>query len=89
MELTTGAGVLPGVRDGETDFVALQSPENALTKTLSEAIAYARQNSIWPVMMGLSCCAIEMMGTAAPRFDLARFGAEVAPEQQVQPRRRL
>ncbi len=61
-----GAGVL-----------TLQSPENALTKTLSEAISYCRRNSIWPVMMGLSCCAIEMMGTAASRFDLSRFGSEV------------
>jgi NADH-quinone oxidoreductase subunit B len=79
--LTASAGttVIPGVgiREGETDFVTLQSPENALTKTLSDAIAYARRNSIWPVMMGLSCCAIEMMATAASRFDLSRFGSEV------------
>jgi len=59
------------------DFQSLQAPENALTKTLSEAIAYCRRNSIWPVMMGLSCCAIEMMGTAASRYDLSRFGSEV------------
>jgi NADH-quinone oxidoreductase subunit B len=76
---SAGASVIPGVgvREGETDFVTLQSPENALTKTLSDAIAYARRNSIWPVMMGLSCCAIEMMATAASRFDLSRFGSEV------------
>lgn len=78
MELTKGGSIaIPGTREGETDFVTLQTPENALTKTLSDAIQYARRNSIWPVMMGLSCCAIEMMATAAARFDLSRFGSEV------------
>lgn len=62
---------------GPGDFTALQAPQNALTKTVSEALAYCRRNSIWPVMMGLSCCAIEMMGTAASRYDLSRFGSEV------------
>lgn len=38
---------------------------------------FARALSIWPVTMGLACCAIEMMATAAPRFDIARFGSEV------------
>ncbi len=61
----------------QSDMLTLQAPENALTKTLSEAIGYCRRNSIWPVMMGLSCCAIEMMGTAASRYDLSRFGSEV------------
>ena len=72
--------VVPGTKTGVdtvTDVTTLQAPENALTKTLSEAISYCRRNSIWPVMMGLSCCAIEMMGTAASRYDLSRFGSEV------------
>ena len=38
---------------------------------------FARSLSIWPVTMGLACCAIEMMATAASRFDIARFGSEV------------
>lgn len=43
-----------------------------------EAVAdLARGLSLWPVTMGLACCAIEMMATAAPRFDIARFGSEV------------
>jgi NADH-quinone oxidoreductase subunit B len=68
----------PGTREGVHEGVTtIQAPENALTKTLSEAIGYCRRNSIWPVMMGLSCCAIEMMGTAASRYDLSRFGSEV------------
>src|SRR5947209_7817702 len=35
---------------------------------------WARKNSLWSLTFGLSCCAIEMMATAAPRFDLDRFG---------------
>ena len=38
---------------------------------------FARALSIWPVTMGLACCAIVMMATAASRFDIARFGSEV------------
>ncbi len=38
----------------------------------------ARKNSLWPLPLGLSCCAIEFMATAASRFDMARFGCEVA-----------
>src|SRR6185369_5791236 len=51
--------------------------DNAMVETLDEVIAWCRKNSIWPLTMGLACCAIEMMATAASRFDLARFGSEV------------
>ena len=48
-----------------------------LTARLADLVGWARKNSLWPMPLGLSCCAIEMMATVGPRFDLARFGAEV------------
>jgi NADH-quinone oxidoreductase subunit B len=47
-----------------------------LTK-LEDAINWCRKNSLFPMPMGISCCAIEMMAFAGPRFDASRFGSEV------------
>ncbi len=44
---------------------------------LDEAVRWARTRSMWPLLFGLACCAIEMMATFASHFDLARFGMEV------------
>ena len=45
--------------------------------TLDRIYNWGRRNSIWPITFGLACCAIEMICTAAARFDFARFGMEV------------
>jgi len=45
--------------------------------TIDKIYNWSRRSSIWPMMFGLACCAIEMICTAAGRFDFARFGMEV------------
>ena len=51
--------------------------DNILTTTLENIVNWARKNAIWPATFGLACCAMEMIASASPRYDLARFGAEV------------
>jgi NADH-quinone oxidoreductase subunit B len=48
-----------------------------LVAPLEALVNWARKNSLWPAQFGLACCAIEMMSTAASRYDMARFGMEV------------
>lgn len=55
-------------KTGEVDFVIT---------TLEEAVNWGRSNSVWPLLFGLACCAIEQISVGMARFDLARFGSEV------------
>lgn len=57
-------------------FGDTQTGGNVIVTTLDAALSQARANALWPLTFGLACCAIEMMSTAASRFDLARFGSE-------------
>ncbi len=50
---------------------------NVLTTSYDKLFNWARRSSLWPMQFGLACCAIEMMAVLDPRFDMARFGAEV------------
>lgn len=52
--------------------------EGEVIVTRADAVInWIRTNSMWPMPMGLACCAIELMGVGGSRFDIARFGAEV------------
>ena len=64
----------------QTDMVsATGSAEGGfLLSTLQSMANWCRKNSCWPLPLGLSCCGIEFMATAASRYDMARFGMEVA-----------
>src|SRR5438128_7952832 len=50
---------------------------NIVFTQVDAAINWMRKNSLWPMPMGLACCAIELMAAGASRFDIARFGSEV------------
>ncbi len=64
----------------------LNTPANPVPEELQHQVAlttldriynWSRRNSVWPMMFGLACCGIEMICTAAARFDFSRFGMEV------------
>ncbi len=50
---------------------------NVLITTVDKIYNWSRRSSMWPLLFGLACCAIEMIASAASRYDLSRFGMEV------------
>ena len=52
-------------------------PRGIILSTLDKIAGWARKSSMWPLGFGLACCGIEMICTAASRYDLARFGMEI------------
>ena len=50
-------------------------PEMVVTTKVDEILNWSRKSSVWYMLFGLACCAIEMMQTGGPRADLDRFGA--------------
>ena len=68
-----GAASEVPVPDELADNVLITS----VAKLLDPVYNWSRRNSLWPLGFGLACCAIEMICTAASRYDLSRFGMEV------------
>ncbi len=50
-------------------------PEMVITTKVDEMLNWTRKSSVWYMLFGLACCAIEMMQTGGPRADMERFGA--------------
>jgi NADH-quinone oxidoreductase subunit B len=68
---------LTTLRDGaDGESVDTGVPRSWLTTRLDYVINWSRRNSLWPMPFGTACCAIEMMGAAASKYDIARFGME-------------
>jgi NADH-quinone oxidoreductase subunit B len=65
-DVNTSSSEIPGDIQGQV----------AIT-TLDKIYNWARKNSVWPMMFGLACCALEMIMLAASRYDFSRFGMEV------------
>jgi NADH-quinone oxidoreductase subunit B len=64
-------------RNPVKEWNAQEMEQAVLLTTVNKAVNWAQASSVWPAVFGLACCAIEMMSVVTPRYDLARFGAEV------------
>ena len=67
---------LPATADQKVKAALEASHEGLFLTRLQDVVGWARKNSLWPMPLGTACCAIELMATAGPRYDIARFGAE-------------
>ncbi|MEX0324388.1 MAG: NADH-quinone oxidoreductase subunit NuoB [Puniceicoccaceae bacterium] len=61
-----------------TDFGYNSKIEGEVIVSKADAVInWVRRHSVWPMPMGLACCAIELMSAGGSRFDISRFGMEV------------
>lgn len=51
--------------------------DNFVTARVEDLVNWGRQNSTWPLLFGLACCAMEMIAAGTARHDIARYGSEL------------
>ena len=61
---------------GEVTAVPNMEKFSLMTTKLGDAIGWARKFSIFQYPFVTACCGMEFMSVAAPKYDIARFGAE-------------
>lgn len=82
--LEAGYGI-EAIPEGVSPDVLLETLNQEITQQgfvvtqLDKVTAWAQSGSLWPMTFGLACCAVEMMQTAAARYDLDRFGVVFRP----------
>jgi NADH-quinone oxidoreductase subunit B len=74
MEETAAPSIASAIDEGLRNEMQRQG---VWVVSMQEIYNWGRRNSLWPLQFGLACCAIEMIASAAARYDLARFGGEV------------
>ena len=51
--------------------------DGVIVTSLEQMVNWSRANSVWPLLFGLACCAIEMITSGTARHDIARYGSEL------------
>ncbi len=67
----------PTSLDNRIPIVVEEQKEGIILTVASRIFNWGRSNSVWPFTFGLACCAIEMISSQGPVFDISRFGSEV------------
>ena len=70
----------PATEDAAASLIQHETNNRGyLLAAVDDVVAWAQSGSLWPMTFGLACCAVEMMHTAASRYDLDRFGVVFRP----------
>jgi NADH-quinone oxidoreductase subunit B len=75
-DLVEGQSLVTSTKIEEIGYNSKVEGDVVVTK-LDAALNWFKKNSLWPMPMGLACCAIELMAAGASRYDISRFGSEV------------